>query len=240
MVHDGREPLSEAGRFHSLPGDEEPLFLRDLVESHGLKSSGLSVYMPLMRPAINVPHLEKAIRFAHALGALVANTDERIRPPWLDDEGMWRVMRRTLKTVPPVAERYGVFLAIEPHQSISKTTEGLLRIATLVDSPMLRINYDTGNAFLAGEDPYAGLDAVGELVVHVHAKDISIQHAEAEQGKVTGTPAGCACGDGLIDWRRVVAILKKHGYDGVLSVECGTPAPAARSLAHLNGVISSA
>ncbi len=31
-----------------------------------------------------------------------------------------------------VAERHGIYVGIEPHQSISKTTEGLLRIATLV------------------------------------------------------------------------------------------------------------
>jgi len=240
MVHNGRELLSEAGYFHSVSMDEEPLFLRDLIEGHGLRCSGLSAHTPLMRPEISVPYLEKAIRFAHALGALVVNTDEGIRPPWLDDAEIWHVMRYTLKKVLPVAERYGVFIGIEPHQSISKTAEGLLRIATLVDSPMLRINYDTGNAFLAGEDPYAGLEAAGPLIVHVHAKDISLQHAEAEHGKVTGTPVGCACGDGVIDWRRVVAILKKHGFDGVLSVECGTPEQAARSLAHLNEVIAHA
>ena len=52
-----------------------------------------------------------------------------------------------------MAERYGVYVGIEPHQSISKTTDGLLRIANLVDSPMLKVNYDTGNAFLGGADP---------------------------------------------------------------------------------------
>ena len=110
-------------------------------------------------------------------------------------------MRYTLKTVLRTAERHGIYIGIEPHQSISKTTAGLVRIATLVDSPMLRVNYDTGNAFLGGEDPYAGLQAVLDRVVHVHAKDISIKQAETEKGKVTGTPVGCACGDGVIDWQ---------------------------------------
>jgi sugar phosphate isomerase/epimerase len=105
---------------------------------------------------------------------------------------------------------------------------------------MLRVNYDTGNAFLGGEDPYAGLQAVVDRVVHIHAKDITVQHAEAEKGKVTGTPVGCACGDGVIDWTRVVAILKAAGYDGVLSVECGTPQQAERSLHHLNEVFAHA
>jgi sugar phosphate isomerase/epimerase len=69
--------------------------------------------------------------------------------------------------------------------------------------------------------------------VHVHAKDISLGQAESEKGKVTGTPVGCACGDGVIDWAQVVGILKDGRYNGVLSVECGTPREAERSLAHL-------
>jgi sugar phosphate isomerase/epimerase len=240
MVHNGRELLSEAGYFHSVSLDEDPLAIREILERHGVAASGLSAHCPLMRPEISVPYLEKAIRFAKMLGAPVVNTDEGIRPEWVPLEEAWGVMKYTLSTVLRTAERHGIPIGIEPHQSITKTTDGLIRIATLVDSPMLRVNYDTGNAFLGGEDPYAGLEAVAARVVHMHAKDISVQMAEAEKGKVTGTPVGCACGDGVIDWARVVAILRRAGFDGVLSVECGTPLQAERSLAHLAKVLSNA
>jgi 8-oxo-dGTP diphosphatase len=36
-----------------------------------------------MRPEISVPYLQKAIRFAAAIGAPVVNTDEGIRPEWM-------------------------------------------------------------------------------------------------------------------------------------------------------------
>jgi sugar phosphate isomerase/epimerase len=75
------------------------------------------------------------------------------------------------------------------------------------------------------------------LLIHVHAKDISIRQADAERGLVTGTPVGCACGDGVIDWGKVLGILGEVGWSGVLSVECGTSEQAARSLAHLNEVL---
>lgn len=238
MVHNGRELLSEAGYFHSFSMDNDPLEMKDVLEASGVKPSGLSAHTPLMRPEISVPYLEKAIRLAAAIGANVVNTDEGIRPAWLDDDECFQVMRYTLKKTLQVAERYGVFIAIEPHQSLSKKTAGLLRIATLVKSPSLRINYDTGNAFLAAEDPYAGLQSVLPLLVHVHAKDISIRQAETEKGKVTGTPVGCACGQGVIDWTRVVHILREGGYNGVLSVECGTPQQAADSLKHLDTVLA--
>jgi sugar phosphate isomerase/epimerase len=237
MVHNGRELLSEAGYFHSFSMDNDPLEMRDILDKYGVKASGLSAHCPLMRPEISVPYLEKAIRVAAAVGAPVVNTDEGIRPAWLEDEECFQVMRYTLKKVLQVAERYGVSIGIEPHQSLSKTTEGLMKIATLVSSPFLRINYDTGNSFLAGEDPYDGLRTVLPLLVHVHAKDISIRQAESEQGKVTGTPVGCACGDGVIDWFRVVDVLRSGGFSGVLSVECGTPEQARRSLQHLDRVL---
>ena len=96
----------------------------------------------------------------------------------------------------------------------------------------------TRNTFLAGEDPYEMLEAVIDKLVHVHAKDISLKQAEAERGKVTGTAVGCACGDGVIDWKRLVSRLKQAGYKGVLSVECGTEDEAVRSLAHLNKVFA--
>ena len=237
MVHNGRELLSEAGYFHSFSMDNDPLEMKDVLDRHGVRASGLSAHTPLMRPEIGVPYLEKAIRLAAAVGAPVVNTDEGIRPAWLDDDECFQVMRYTLKKALQVAERYGVCIAIEPHQSITRKTSGLLKIATLVESPNLKVNYDTGNAYLGGENPYEGLEAVLPLLAHVHAKDISIGQAESEKGKVTGTPVGCACGDGVINWAKAVDILKGGGYNGVLSVECGTVLQAERSLAHLTRVI---
>lgn len=240
MVHNGRELLSEAGYFHSFSMDNDPYEMKDVLDEFGVKAASLSAHSPLMRPEISVPYLEKAIRLAAAVGATVVNTDEGIRPEWLEDEECFEVMRYTLKKALQVAERYQVYIAIEPHQSISRKTEGLLRIATLVKSDFLRINYDTGNAFLSGEDPYEGLKTALPLLVHLHAKDISMEQAEDERGKVTGTPVGCACGEGVIDWGKVVSLLHGANWGGVLSVECGTSEQARNSLTHLNRVLAGA
>lgn len=87
-------------------------------------------------------------------------------------------------------------------------------------------------------DPYASLTTVPPLLVHLHAKDVSIRQAGDERGKVTGTPVGCACGEAVIDWPRVVGILGTAGWSGVLSVECGTPQQAEDSLFHLGGCLA--
>ena len=72
---------------------------------------------------------------------------------------------------------------------------------------------------------------------HLHAKDISLQQSDAQRGKVTGTPVGCACGEGVVDWDKVFGILDPLDLDLFLSVECGTIEQAERSLAFLRKAV---
>ena len=44
MVHLGRELLSEAGYFHSVSMYEDPLYIREICDKHGIKISGLSTH----------------------------------------------------------------------------------------------------------------------------------------------------------------------------------------------------
>ena len=56
---------------------------------------------------------------------------------------------------------------------------------------------------------------------------------------VTGTPVGCACGQGVLDWERIIGIVRqKCPRDIVFSVECGTPTQAAKSLEHLRPMVA--
>ncbi|RLD90779.1 MAG: sugar phosphate isomerase/epimerase, partial [Bacteroidetes bacterium] len=58
-----------------------------------------------------------------------------------------------------------------------------------------------------------------------------------ERGKVTGTPVGCACGDGVVDWKRVIEIIKTSEKEVVLSVECGTVPDAVKSFEYLSKLL---
>jgi sugar phosphate isomerase/epimerase len=144
----------------------------------------------------------------------------------------WGV-RYTLQEAARAAEPRGILIGLECHQQYSKTPDGLDRIFRLVKSPAIGINFDTGNSYLAGEDPYKWCRRVASRLVHLHAKDISVAHSDSERGKVTGTPVGCACGDGVIDWTRILRICRGAKREIVFSVECGTIEQAARSIEHL-------
>lgn len=234
MVHTGWELLSEVGYFHSFSMEEDPLLMRDLCAEAGVRVSSLSGHSPLMKPEAAVPRLTRAIVLANANEARFVNTDEMLKPEWMGDEEAHQVMTYTLNKAVMVARRHQVFVCVEPHGVYTKATAGLLKIVNLVPSEWIAVNWDTGNAYLAAvEDPYEGLRAVRDHVRHVHAKDISLEHSEKERGKVTGTPVGCACGDGVVDWDQVIEILEPLDRQIFLSVECGTIEQAERSLPFL-------
>jgi sugar phosphate isomerase/epimerase len=237
MVHWGRELLSEAGYFHSVSMLDDPYRLRRACEKYGVQLSGLSAHTPLCRPEISTEYLKQAVRYAAEAGAPVVNTDEGPKPAWTTPEEDHVLMRYVLTEAAAVAEPRGVLIGLEPHQQYSKTPAGLSRIANLVDSPAIGVNFDTGNSYLAGEDPIAWLRSVSDTLVHLHAKDISFEQSAAERGKVSGTPVGCACGEGVVDWMEVIAICRACPRDIVLSVECGTVDQAERSIKHLRNLI---
>ena len=237
MVHWGRELLSEAGYFHSVSMLDDPFRVKRACAKAGVKLSGLSAHTPITKPEIGVEYLKQAIRFAAECGAPVVNTDEGPKQPWTSEEEDFTLMRYTLKEASAVAEARGIAIGLECHQQYSKHPDGLDRIHALVKSPAIGINFDTGNAFLCGHDPYQWLKRVVNRLVHLHAKDISVQQGSAERGKVTGTPVGCACGDGVIDWARVIKLCRQAKRDIVLSVECGTIEQAARSIEHLKRLV---
>lgn len=238
MVHWGRELMSEAHYYHTVSMWDDPYRIRRAAEKAGLKISGLQAHGPVCRPDVHGDYLKQAIRYAAECGAPVVNTDEGFKASWTTEEEDHVLMRYMLYEAALVAEPRGILIGLECHAQYSKTPEGLDRIYNLVKSPAIGINLDTGNAYLAGQDPYAWLERVVDRLVHLHAKDITVQHSAEERGKVTGTPVGCACGDGVIDWAKVIQIIRKDcPRDIVLSVECGTVEQAARSIKHLKPLI---
>ncbi len=179
----------------------------EICACHGVGVASVSGHSPLMKPEAAVPRLTRAIVLADALGARWVNTDEMLKPDWMDDEFAHETMRYTLTRAEQVARRPDVYVCVEPHGVYTKTAAGLRRIVEARPRP------------------------------HVHAKDISLEHAERERGAVTGTPVGCACGDGMVDWERVVHILGPLDREIVFSVECGTIDQAERSLHYLRSLL---
>lgn len=239
MVHWGRELLSAAGYFHSLSMLDDPLILKDAAESRGLRISSLSSHAPLAKPEVSVEYLRQSIRYAAEAGAPMIMIDDGPTPDWTSEAENYALMRYTLHEAALVAERRGIKIAIETHGPYTATPDRLDAMLKLVDSPVFTVNLDTGNSYLSNNDPAEWLETIIAQVTHLHAKDISREDAARYRGKVRGM-LGCACGDGVIDWPRIVRTLSLADHDTVLSVECGSLEAAKKSFSYLSALIAGA
>ena len=206
---------------------EDPLVLRRKMDRLGLQFSQLDAAFPLSRPegaTLGVEYILRSLRWAHLAGCpRIDTTDDRFPPQGMTDREAMDHMRRIYTQVVKVAEVYGVVINIEPHGYFTTKPEFMEEMLRFVDSACLRMNMDTGNTFIAGQDPVAFLEKFKGQVSHVHIKDVSPSLAASAGGDLTGIAVSqCAIGDGVNagNIRRCVEILANSGYDGVLSVEC--------------------
>ena len=153
------------------------------------------------------------------------------------------LMKRSYSEIIEVAEAHKIVVNIEPHGYFTTKPEFMGRMLKFCDSPYLRLNMDTGNTFIAGQDPVAFLSRFIDRVNHVHIKDVSPSLAAATRGKQTGI-AISHCHRRRSERREhqeVPGADPRPRYDGVLSMECeGQGGPMIeRSLAWLRETLKS-
>lgn len=206
---------------------EDPLLLRRKMDALGIRFSQIDAAFPLSKPegaTLGVEYILHTLRWAKLAGCpCVDTTDDRFAPAGMTEREALEHMRRIYQQVVPVAEAYGIVINIEPHGHFTTKPEFMAEMLGFVDSPCLRMNMDTGNTFIAGEDPVAFLERFKNRVGHVHIKDVSDSLAAAARGDLTGIAVShCAIGDGVNaeNIRRCIGILREAGYDGVYSIEC--------------------
>lgn len=173
----------------------------------------------------------------------IDTTDDRFAPQELSEREALDMMRVIYRRVVRAAEQYEITINIEPHGHFTTKPEFMAEMLAFVDSPYLRMNFDTGNTFIAGQDPVAFLARFRDKVSHVHIKDVSESLAAAARGELTGIAVShVALGDGVnaANIVRCLEMLIESGYDGVLSIECeGQGGPMIeRSLEWLRGVLA--
>lgn len=233
-VMTGRCLLNVYGYCNITSLEDDPMEMRKQIEDAGLKVACLSSHSNLLDTEYGVDYLKKAIRYAYILGSPIVNTAEGPKPGWMSDDDAFRIMGYNLRTLLKMTENYNIALTIEPHGVYTTNAEGLLRIMNLSDSKYLAINFDTGNVTIAGNDALKTLKAVIDKVIHVHLKDVA--KPDTLTGE-TGVTAGMAIGDGDVDIKGCIDLLKKHNYNGCLSIECAGVEALKKSVEYLKPLI---
>jgi sugar phosphate isomerase/epimerase len=184
------------------------------------------------------------MRWAHLAGCpRLDTTDDRFPPRGMTERECMEQMRKIYRHVVGYAELYKIVINIEPHGYFTTKPEFMEEMLAFADSPYLGMNMDTGNTFIAGQDPVQFLKRFRSRVDHVHIKDVSPSLAASARGELTGIAVShCAIGEGVNaeNIRRTVDLLASSGYDGVLSLECeGQGGPMIdRSLAWVRGLLA--
>ena len=224
---DGVSWIHGLGYQPHLASWEDPLMWREKMAKYGQRFSQIDAAFPMSLPegsSLGVEYILHTIRWAYLAGCdRIDTTDDRFAPKGLTHEQALEMMKRSYAQVMEVAERYKMIIDIEPHGFYTTKPEFMEKMLAFVDSPYLRMNMDTGNTFIAGQDPVAFLQKFKHKVSHVHVKDVSETLAASLRGELTGIAVSqCAIGDGVNaeNIKKCFDILVDINYDGVVSLEC--------------------
>ncbi len=165
-------------------------------------------------PQIDKDDLESAIPRMHRLGASfirVMSYPNDSKNPQSEDKWRQESIRR-MKDLAKIAENGGVTLC---HENCSGwgglSAENSNVLLAEVDSPALKLVFDTGNPVAYGQESWPYYQSVVDDIVYVHVKDA--KHA------ADGEEVYTVCGEGDGSVERILRDLLSRGYDGGISIE---------------------
>ncbi len=164
-------------------------------------------------PAVDLDDLKQAIPRMHRLGVsfirVMSYPNDPDHP--LDDAAWRKESIDRMKVLARMAEDGGVTLV---HENCSGwgglSAENSNILLGEVNSPALKVVFDTGNPVTYGQNAWEYYQSVRKDIVYVHIKDAK---------KVKGVDQYCMCGDGDGYVKEILADLLKNGYDGGFSIE---------------------
>ncbi len=196
--------------------------IRSQIENAGMSATMLTTYPDFTHPDRQQRLREldqevQAVRLAAALGAsFIRVTAGQAHPETSVKDGIaWAA--DGLSHLIDAAGNLGVQLAYENHAKpgawtytdFSQPPEIFLEILSRVPSPLLGVNFDTGNATAFAVNPLDFLNQVLGRVVSVHAADTS------ERGWLNHV----LLGTGVTPFREFFHCLKSSGWDGWICME---------------------
>ena len=226
-VIEGVSWIHGLGYFPHVSLTEDPLLLLKKMERNGVHFSQVDAAYPLSGrdgAYLGVPYVLKTLPWARVAGCPnIATTDGLLKPEGLTDEQAMELMKQSYGVIVEAAEVYGININIEINGYFTTRPEMVERMLDFADSKHFGLNFDTGNSFIAGNDPVEFCRRFIKRIYHVHIKDVSESLAAAARGKDTGIAVSqCAIGDGVNagNIRKILGLLRDSGYHGALSMEC--------------------
>lgn len=156
----------------------------------------------------------------HRAGAI-----EQHPEAWLPD-GRFATLLDTVHRSAERCRERGFDVAFHHHAgTYVETPREIARLAEAMDPSLAGLCLDTGHACFGGGDPLTLLQSYGDLVTHLHLKDVDLARLaavlEARAGLTAARESGvfCALGTGDARVEQCLAELRAGGYDGWIVIE---------------------
>ena len=119
--------------------------------------------------------------------------------------------------IAPISSELGVQLLYENHSKpgawtysdFSHPTEIFLQIAEGIRDSDIKINFDTGNTLVYGDDPLPVLERIVDRLETIHVADTACR------GELKPVPIGT----GIVPFKEIFKFLTKRGFDGWICIE---------------------
>jgi sugar phosphate isomerase/epimerase len=123
------------------------------------------------------------------------------------------------------AASFGITTSVENHWYFLQASDRVQALIHAVDRPNFQTTLDVGNFMCVDENPVVAVKKNIPYASMVHIKDFYLRPAEDDPGEGWFSSAhgnhlrGAIIGNGDIDMRSVLKIIKQSSYNGFLSVE---------------------
>jgi sugar phosphate isomerase/epimerase len=202
-----------------LPSDDDFFRrLRDVLDDYGFERVWAWGHPNGLRSGTDheaardlVAHLEHARAIGAGVMRIVGGS-RRTRPASFTQHR--RRLGGMLKKLLPAAEDHGVVMAIENH--IDLTADEMVDLIGTLNSPWVGVCLDTGNNLRLHEDPLIVAAKLAPLARATHVKDIGVRPGDPKDFAFWPS---VPLGKGLVDIARVIELLRKADYKGLLAIE---------------------
>jgi len=181
--------------------------------------------------AAEVERLKGQLQVAAALGTKILRHDVCHKEK--QEDGSFISFGRMLPTiaenarkVTEYAESLGIRTCSENHGFVAQDSHRMEQLIAAVNHKNYGLLIDMGNFTCVDEAPAQAVSRLASYAIHVHAKDFYITPF-GKMPRVKGgfksrgcnDLCGCAIGEGDVPVEQCIAILKRVGYDGWLTIE---------------------
>jgi fatty-acyl-CoA synthase len=199
-----------------IPADlapEQRRRVRDLLGGAGLAVVAVdtSVRLAGADPAGAGAELRAYLELAAEWGSPCIRVFGGERPPGVAADAVTAAMASLLDAAAPDAERLGVGIAVETHDTLSSAND-VAELLALVESRAVGALWDVLHTYRAGEEPERAAACLGDRLLHVHVKD-GRRRPDGDRWDLV------LLGQGDVPLPRTLRALRGLRYGGWLSVE---------------------